>query len=261
MRKIKYCIVIAALLITACGQPTSVGTANAPENSANAHATAPAGAQPAATAVSAQPAATAAGAQPAATPASAQPPATAEGAQPVGGNTQRKQYTAPPAMLIDPDKQYTATIETTKGSMKVELYAKDAPRTVNNFVVLARDGFYDGVIFHRVIKDFMVQTGDPEGTGAGGPGYEFEDEPVTRDYTRGTLAMANRGPDTNGSQFFIVHADYPLDKNYTIFGKVTEGLDVLDAIASVPVGPNPVTGEDSVPQEEVRITTIRIEEE
>ena len=239
MRKIKYWIVIAALLLTACGQPASVGTANAPENRADAYATTPAGAQPVATAAGAQ---------------------SAAGGESAAGETQRKQYTAPPAQVIDPDKQYTATIETTKGAMKVELYAKDAPRTVNNFVVLARDGFYDGVIFHRVIKDFMVQTGDPQGTGAGGPGYEFEDEPVTRDYTRGTLAMANRGPNTNGSQFFIVHADYPLQKNYTIFGKVTEGLEVLDAIASVPVGPHPATGEDSVPQEEVRITTIRIEE-
>ena len=132
--------------------------------------------------------------------------------------------------------------------------------TVNNFVVLARDGFYQDVRFHRIIKDFMVQTGDPEGTGAGGPGYDFEDEPVTRDYTRGTLAMANSGPNTNGSQFFIIHNDYPLDKDYTIFGKVTEGLEVLDAIANVPVAAN-ARGELSAPQEEVLITDITITEQ
>ncbi len=107
----------------------------------------------------------------------------------------------------------------------------------------------------------MVQTGDPQGNGTGGPGYSFQDEPVTRDYVRGTLAMANSGPDTNGSQFFIVHQDYPLDKNYTIFGKVTEGLETLDAIASVPVTTNPMSGENSQPQEEVTITEVSIKEQ
>jgi peptidylprolyl isomerase len=176
-----------------------------------------------------------------------------------GGGAGRKQYSAPPAMAIDPNKQYTATINTTKGTMKAELYAKDAPMTVNNFVVLSRDGFYNGVKFHRIIKDFMVQTGDPVGDGTGGPGYEFKDEPITRDYTRGTLAMANHGADTNGSQFFIVHQDYALDKKYTIFGKVTEGLNVLDAIANVPVDVSD-RGEPSVPKEDVRINSITIEE-
>ncbi len=171
----------------------------------------------------------------------------------------RKQYSAPPAMAIDPSKHYTATIKTTKGTMKAELYANEAPLTVNNFVVLSRDGFYNGIKFHRIITGFMVQTGDPRGDGTGGPGYEFKDEPVTRDYTRGTLAMANAGPNTNGSQFFIVHKDAGLQKNYTIFGKLTEGFETLDAIASTPVSPD-ARGEESVPQEDVRITGITIDE-
>jgi cyclophilin family peptidyl-prolyl cis-trans isomerase len=164
-------------------------------------------------------------------------------------------------MVIDPSKQYLATIETTKGTMQAELYPGDAPLTVNNFVVLARDDFYDGIKFHRIVANFMVQTGDPQGDGTGGPGYSFEDEPVTRDYERGTLAMANSGPNTNGSQFFIVHADAGLPKSYTIFGKLTEGLDVLDAIAAVPVSLNPMSGEESLPQEEVLITDITIQEQ
>ena len=110
-----------------------------------------------------------------------------------------------------------------KGRHKAELFAKDAPATVNNFVFLAREGFYTNVKFHRIIAGFMVQTGDPTGTGTGGPGYRFKDEPVTRKYSRGTLAMANAGPNTNGSQFFIMHADYALQPNYTIFGQVTVG--------------------------------------
>ena len=148
-----------------------------------------------------------------------------------------KQFSAPPAMEIDKNKTYTATIDTSLGTMKAELFAADAPMTVNNFVFLARQGYYDGVTFHRVIANFMVQTGDPTGTGTGGPGYRFNDEPVSRKYERGTLAMANAGPNTNGSQFFIVHKDYPLPPNYTIFGKLTDGLDTLDKIATTPTGP------------------------
>ncbi len=170
-----------------------------------------------------------------------------------------KQYSAPPAMKIDEKKQYTATISTSKGDMKADLFVKDAPQTVNNFVFLAREGFYTNVKFHRIIAGFMVQTGDPTGTGAGGPGYRFKDEPVTRKYDRGTLAMANAGPNTNGSQFFIMHANYPLQPNYTIFGQVTSGLDVLDKIATVPVTAGP-GGERSVPTEDVRIKSVTIEE-
>jgi cyclophilin family peptidyl-prolyl cis-trans isomerase len=161
-------------------------------------------------------------------------------------------------MTIDPNKTYTATIETTKGTMQAELYPEEAPMAVNNFVFLARENFYQGIKFHRIIKDFMVQTGDPLGNGTGGPGYNFAEEPVTREYTRGIVAMARtQAPNSQGSQFFIVHQDYPLPKEYTIFGNVTEGLDVLDAIANTPT-----TGrEGSTPTEDVRITNITIAEQ
>jgi cyclophilin family peptidyl-prolyl cis-trans isomerase len=147
-----------------------------------------------------------------------------------------KSYPAPPQMAIDPAHSYTATIDTSAGTMTAELFASEAPKTVNNFVFLARDGFYDGVIFHRVISGFMIQGGDPTGTGRGGPGYRFDDEPVTRKYSRGIMAMANAGPNTNGSQFFVMHADYGLPPNYTIFGRLTAGEDVLDKIATARTG-------------------------
>jgi cyclophilin family peptidyl-prolyl cis-trans isomerase len=130
----------------------------------------------------------------------------------------------------------TATLHTNHGAIVLELYPEDAPKTVENFVKLATDGFYDGVIFHRVIPDFMIQGGDPTGTGRGGPGYQFEDEFNDRKIVRGALAMANAGPNTNGSQFFIVTADAAswLDGKHTVFGKVTDGMDVVDTIAQVP---------------------------
>ena len=165
-----------------------------------------------------------------------------------------KQYDAPPALTIDAAKSYTATIETSAGTMTAELFPDDAPNTVNNFVFLAGDGYYDDVIFHRVISGFMIQGGDPTGTGRGGPGYQFADEPVNRPYDRGTLAMANAGPNTNGSQFFIMHADYPLPPNYTIFGKLTSGEDVVDAIAGAETGPQ------DRPTEPVSISGITIAE-
>lgn len=170
------------------------------------------------------------------------------------------QWSSPPAMELEEGVSYQATLHTTKGDIVINLLAEDAPVTVNNFVFLARQGYYSNVPFHRVIDGFMIQTGDPTGTGAGGPGYEFADEPVTRDYTPGIVAMANRGPDTNGSQFFIVQADLRgrLPKNYTIFGEVTEGMDVVNAIAQVPVQPNPMSGEMSSPVEEVSITSVEI---
>ncbi|MGH2460479.1 MAG: peptidylprolyl isomerase [Chloroflexota bacterium] len=189
--------------------------------------------------------------------AAAQPRSTA--APETGGSPVAKQWSSPPAMTIDPNKEYTATIKTSLGDLTAELYAKDVPITVNNFVFLANQHFYDNVKFHRIIKGFMVQTGDPTGTGAGGPGYRFQDEKVTRPYSRGTLAMANAGPNTNGSQFFIVQQDYPLPPNYTIFGKLTDGLDVLDKIASVPVSASR-SGEMSVPTQDVRIESISISE-
>jgi peptidylprolyl isomerase len=163
-------------------------------------------------------------------------------------------------MEIDPSKHYTAVIATTMGDITVDLLTDDAPKTVNNFVFLARQDFYDNVKFHRIIKDFMIQTGDPQGTGSGGPGYKFADEPVKRRYTKGIVAMANAGKDTNGSQFFIVHGqDVGLPPNYTIFGQVSSGSDVVDKIASVPVGSNG-RGENSVPQQDVRITKVTIQE-
>jgi cyclophilin family peptidyl-prolyl cis-trans isomerase len=136
------------------------------------------------------------------------------------------------------NKMHTVTIETNKGTIVFETYDADAPKTVENFITLANKGFYNGVIFHRVISGFMIQGGDPTGTGRGGPGYKFADEldpntPSAKEgYRRGVVAMANSGPDTNGSQFFIMHADYPLPHNYTIFGKVIKGMEVVDAIAN-----------------------------
>jgi len=137
-------------------------------------------------------------------------------------------YNAPPAMAIDPEKSYTATMRTNRGDITIELFAKDAPGTVNNFVVLARDGFYNGVTFHRVIPRFMAQGGDPTGTGRGGPGYTFADEKNDRKHLAGTLSMANAGPNTNGSQFFICFAPQPhLNGRHTVFGQVTDGMDVV----------------------------------
>lgn len=165
-------------------------------------------------------------------------------------------------------QEQTAIIKTTLGDITIKL-SKDTPLTVANFVGLATGSkewtdpatgkkminkpFYDGIIFHRVIKDFMIQTGDPLGQGYGGPGYKFNDEPFTGDYTRGTVAMANSGPNTNGSQFFIMHKDMALPKNYVIFGHVTAGLDVVDKIAETPTDPN------DKPLTTISIKTITIE--
>ena len=168
-----------------------------------------------------------------------------------------KQWSSPPAMQLESGKDYQAVLHTNKGDMTIDLFESEAPNTVNNFVFLAEQGYYSDVPFHRVIKSFMVQTGDPTGTGAGGPGYKFADETVTRDYVRGTVAMANAGPNTNGSQFFIMHQDNPLPKNYTIFGVLTDGFDTLDAIANTPVGPSG-RGEMSVPQEPLVLTGVEI---
>ena len=147
-----------------------------------------------------------------------------------------------------------ATMTTNHGEISIELFDEDAPKTVENFVKLSRDGYYDGLIFHRVIKDFMIQGGCPLGTGAGGPGYTFEDEINEHGVVRGALAMANAGPDTNGSQFFIVTADECpwLDAKHTVFGHVVEGMDVVDAISKVPTGPG------DRPQEPVVIAGIQI---
>lgn len=174
-----------------------------------------------------------------------------------------KTFTAPPPVTINPSGTYTAVLTTDKGVMRIPLFANEAPKTVNNFIFLAKQGFYDTTIFHRVIKDFMIQGGDPEGSGRGGPGYQFADEPVTREYTRGTLAMANAGPNTNGSQFFIVHADVSLPKAYTIFGKIDDAdsasFATLDAIASQDVQ-KALGGEMSQPVTPVTVQSIVIEE-
>jgi cyclophilin family peptidyl-prolyl cis-trans isomerase len=147
-----------------------------------------------------------------------------------------------------------ATMQTNHGAIEIELFDDDAPKTVENFKKLARDGFYDGVIFHRVIQDFMIQGGDPTGTGTGGPGYQFEDEFNDNKVVRGALAMANAGPNTNGSQFFIVTAEATpwLDGKHTVFGRVTSGMDVVDAIEQV------ATGAGDKPREDVRIESVAI---
>jgi len=146
----------------------------------------------------------------------------------------QQEWPAPPAMKIDVKKNYAVSIETNRGTIELELYPQHAPQTVNNFVFLAGQGFYDGVKFHRVIADFMIQTGDPTGTGRGGPGYRFGDEVGKSNplkHERGVISMANAGPNTNGSQFFITHVPTPhLNGKHTVFGKVTKGLDVVDAV-------------------------------
>jgi cyclophilin family peptidyl-prolyl cis-trans isomerase len=147
-----------------------------------------------------------------------------------------------------------ATMQTNKGAIELELFDVDAPKTVENFTKLARDGFYDGVIFHRIIPDFMIQGGDPTGTGSGGPGYQFEDEFNDNKVVRGVLAMANAGPNTNGSQFFIVTAESCpwLDGKHTVFGRVSSGMDVVDAIEQVE------TGAGDRPTDDVRIESVAL---
>lgn len=161
-------------------------------------------------------------------------------------------------MEIDTKKQYQAILKTTAGDITIAFTAAATPITVNNFISLARRNFYDNTIFHRVIKGFMIQGGDPNGNGTGGPGYSFADEPFTGEYTRGTVAMANAGPNTNGSQFFIMHADAGLPKSYVIFGHVTNGMDAVDAIATAPTKPE---GEGSTPVAPVRVTSVQIIEQ
>lgn len=165
-----------------------------------------------------------------------------------------------PEMTIDKSKKYTVVLTTVEGDISIELNSAVTPVTANNFVSLAKRGFYDSTIFHRVIEGFMIQGGDPEGNGTGGPGYKFDDEPFEGEYTRGTVAMANSGPNTNGSQFFIMHADYPLPKNYVIFGQVTSGMDIVDKIATAEVKPS-LGGEMSTPVSPVKILSTDVKEE
>jgi cyclophilin family peptidyl-prolyl cis-trans isomerase len=150
---------------------------------------------------------------------------------------QRPQWSVPPATVIDPARSYTATVQTNLGAFQIQLLPQEAPRTVNNFVCLARSGYYDGTRFHRLVPGFVVQGGDPTGTGTGSPGYRFEDEVPVRPYARGTVAMANSGPNTNGSQFFVCLVDgcQNLPPAYNIFGTVVSGMETVDAIAAVPI--------------------------
>lgn len=167
-----------------------------------------------------------------------------------------KQYDSAPDLSIDPSKSYVATLDTNHGEIVIDLDAGRSPLTVNNFVFLANDGFYDGVVFHRVIENFMIQSGDPTGSGRGGPGYRFRDEldgPGV--YSRGTVAMANAGPNTNGSQFFICHTDVGLPHSYTIFGQVRSGLDAVDSIAKSD------TDHTDRPSDDVVINKVTIAEE
>jgi peptidyl-prolyl cis-trans isomerase B (cyclophilin B) len=193
--------------------------------------------------------------------AAAAPQSPANGAQPQAADSgdvsaKKKQYDKPGDMKIDPAKTYTATIDTDAGTMVAELYPKLAPKTVNSFVFLAKEGFYDGVIFHRVIPGFMIQGGDPTGTGSGGPGYSLPAEFNETKHTRGILSMARTNdPNSAGSQFFVMHDAYPsLDGKYTVFGKVTKGLEVIDKIVNAP------RNENDRPNEPTKIKSIKIEE-
>jgi cyclophilin family peptidyl-prolyl cis-trans isomerase len=174
-------------------------------------------------------------------------------------------YSQAPKLSIDQNKTYTATMSTTKGSITIDLFADKAPLTVNNFIFLAKEGFYDDILFHRVINNFVIQSGDPSATGQGGPGYAFQDELNSGyKYEPGIVAMANSGPDTNGSQFFICtgsDSDYlNTNPNYTIFGKVTQGMDTVRQIAAAPVKESPLTLEKSVPVKDIKINQITIVE-
>ena len=176
-------------------------------------------------------------------------------------NINRK-YEKAPDMTIDTAKTYIAKFETNDGNFEITMNPKDAPNTVNNFVTLAKNKFYDGLTFHRIVKDFMIQGGDPDGTGGGGPGYKFDDETVVGDYTVGTVAMANSGANTNGSQFFIMTGDYSggkLPKSYNIFGSVTSGLDVVQRLNTKETADNG-QGEQSKPTSAVTINKVTIEE-
>ena len=173
------------------------------------------------------------------------------------------QWQNPPAMALQKNKRYAAAIKTNFGDINIQLFPEDAPLAVNSFVFLSQQGFYNGVKFHRMVKGFVIQAGDPTGTGSGGPGYRFADEKITKDYVEGTLAMANAGPNTNGSQFFVTLANLTgkLPKNYTIFGVVTSGLPVVRKIGEVPVTAKRPGGEASSPTTDVVIESITIEEE
>jgi len=164
-----------------------------------------------------------------------------------------------PTPTINPNIQYFATLNTSAGKIEIKFNLGQTPQTVGNFISLAKSGFYNNTVFHRVIPGFMIQGGDPKGDGTGGPGYTFADEPFTGEYVRGTVAMANAGPNTNGSQFFIMHQTYSLPKNYVIFGQVVSGMETVDKIATAPVTAGK-SGENSSPLNPVKILTVDISE-
>jgi cyclophilin family peptidyl-prolyl cis-trans isomerase len=177
--------------------------------------------------------------------------------EPDGSSPQKRRFNGPPPMCIDPSKSYTATMVTSKGTLTIALDAASAPKTVNNFVFLARYHYFDGIVFHRIIPGFVIQGGDPEGSGRGGPGYRFEDElPRPGRYELGSLAMANAGPNTNGSQFFIISgsAGMRLPPQYSLFGKIVSGMDVVTALDAVG---SPGAG---TPRERVTIDSVTISE-
>lgn len=163
----------------------------------------------------------------------------------------------PDKMVIDENKTYSVVLKTTAGDITIGLNYRVTPKTVNNFVYLSKFGFYNGTIFHRIIDGFMIQGGDPNGNGTGGPGYQFTDEPFEGEYLRGTVAMANSGPNTNGSQFFIMHQNGDLPKNYVIFGHVIDGMATVDKIATASVEVNS-NGEKSRPVEPIKIITVEV---
>jgi cyclophilin family peptidyl-prolyl cis-trans isomerase len=178
---------------------------------------------------------------------------------PLQTNNPEENAKQPPEMKIDETKTYSAIVKTSEGEITIDLDAKKAPKTVNNFVSLSKEDFYSGTTFHRVIKNFMIQGGDPKGDGSGGPGYKFDDENLEGEYTRGTVAMANSGPNTNGSQFFIIHKDYDLPKQYVVFGHVSKGMDTVDKIAEAEVTMN-ASMEKSKPVSPVKINSVEIVE-
>jgi len=175
---------------------------------------------------------------------------------PDGSSPRQTKFDGPPPLIIDLERKYTAVMDTSMGSMTIELDALNAPTTVNNFVFLARWHYYDGIVFHRIIQGFVCQGGDPEGTGRGGPGYKFRDEEVRKPYELGSVAMANAGPNTNGSQFFLISgpSGVNLPPQYNHFGKIVEGLDVLDRMEKVP------TGSGDRPKDDVVINSVTISE-
>ena len=253
MNKTFAIVLMLAMVVGGCSQAEENGSSTTPAPSGSAPA---GGSASSAAGESPTTGASSEGGTAGQTSTTTPPPGAVAQTEPPQEKKMAKQYPAPPAMKIDPNKTYTATIETTAGTMTAELWPKIAPQTVNSFVFLAREGFYDGVIFHRVIPGFMIQGGDPTGTGTGGPGYRLKAEFNDTKHDRGILSMARtQDPNSAGSQFFVMHGRSPhLDNQYTAFGKVTQGLEIVDKIATAPTGAN------DRPRDPTKITKVTIEE-